>query len=49
MRSGWARLTALFRRKKLDGDLDEQIRSHLQMLEDEYVEQGLPRGEARDR
>lgn len=49
MRRAWARLAAMFRRNSLDRDLDEQVRSHLQLLEDEYIAQGMSPREARDR
>ncbi len=41
------RLTALFRRKRLECQLDEELRAHLEMLTEENVRRGLPPEEAR--
>src|SRR5436309_8139341 len=41
------RITALFRGRKLDGELDAEVRCHLQMLEDEFCASGMNREEAR--
>jgi len=41
------RLRALFRREKLDTEMREEMRHHLEMTESEKVEDGLPPEEAR--
>src|SRR6266498_3259835 len=41
------RLRALFRREKLDAEMREEMRHHLEMTESEKVEDGLPPEEAR--
>jgi predicted permease len=49
---GWlktllSRWVALFRRRKLDNDLDEELRSHLDMAAEENRKRGMPDEEAR--
>jgi putative ABC transport system permease protein len=41
------RLAALFHQNRAETDLAREIDAHLQLLEDQFVEKGLPRGEAR--
>src|SRR5690348_9301624 len=43
------RLRALFLRKQLDRELDEEIRSHFEFATEDYVRRGLPPAEARRR
>jgi predicted permease len=43
------RLRALLRGAAVDRDLDDELQGHLRYLIDEYVAQGLPLSEARDR
>ena len=41
------RLLAVFRRKGFDANLDEELRSHLEMLTEENIRRGIPPEEAR--
>jgi macrolide transport system ATP-binding/permease protein len=41
------RLATLFRRRRLEDDLDQELRSHLEMAVDLHLQRGLPVGEAR--
>ena len=41
------RLRSLLRRGRVEQELDEELRYHVDRLADEYVAQGLPPGEAR--
>jgi predicted permease len=41
------RLAALFRRRRLEGDLDEELRSHLEMAVELNVSKGMSPGDAR--
>ena len=42
-----ARLRELFRLRRIDRELGEELETHLSLLEDEYVRRGLGRAEAR--
>ena len=42
-----ARLRGLFRKKQIDGDLDAEVRSHLEMLTEENIRRGMSPAEAR--
>jgi predicted permease len=42
-----SRLRNFFRKRKLDGDLDAEFHSHLAMLADEHIRQGMTSEEAR--
>jgi putative ABC transport system permease protein len=42
-----SRLMGLFRKCRLDSELDEELRSHLEMLVEENVRKGTPPKEAR--
>ena len=46
-RSAVARCFALFRQRQLDRELDDEIRAHLEMAEQEAMAEGLSREEAR--
>ena len=46
LRRGLSKLGALFRRRKPVDDLEEEIRSHLRMEEQENLESGMTPGEA---
>ena len=50
MRTGlvslWSRLAGRFRPNADEADFDEELKSHLEMLTDEYARQGLPREDA---
>jgi len=41
------RIQALFRRRQLDEDLNQELQSHLEMLAEEYLRRGLPPEDAR--
>lgn len=41
-----SRLRGAFRRKRFDSEMDEEFRSHLQMLADRFVSQGMQKDEA---
>jgi predicted permease len=43
----WMRLRELFRTTRLDGELDEEVGLHLQMMEDEFRRNGMTVAEAR--
>ena len=47
MRILWARFMGLFRRGRLEQELDDEVRLHLEMLEDENLRRGMPPQEAR--
>lgn len=48
--SAWrVRLRALFRRDRLEDDMDRELRFHLDQLVDEHVASGLSPAEARRR
>jgi predicted permease len=47
MRRILVRLLSSFRPERAESELDREIRSHLQLLEDQYVANGMPRSEAR--
>ena len=47
MRRAILRLLALFRSSRAEQELDREIRSHLQLLEDKYVADGMSRSDAR--
>ena len=42
-----ARIQALFRRRQLDDDLDQELQSHLELLIEEHLRRGLSPEEAR--
>jgi len=43
----WHRLTALFRRRRLERDLDDELAFHLAMREADYRRDGVPQADAR--
>ncbi len=43
----WLRMKAIFRRRQLDRDSDDELQFHLAMREQKLVEQGMPSEEAR--
>jgi predicted permease len=47
LRTLWFRLQPFFRRRRIERDLDEELRIHLEMAEEAHVAAGLPREEAR--
>jgi hypothetical protein len=47
MRRTILRLLSSLRHRRAESELDREIRSHLQLLEDKYVADGMPRSEAR--
>ena len=42
-----SRCTSFFRRRRLDDDLDEELRSHIQLATEENQQRGMPEQEAR--
>lgn len=46
LRQAWARLLSLLRKQQLDCDFDEELRSHLALATDDYVQRGMPLAEA---
>src|SRR6059058_2816831 len=42
-----ARLLGIFRRRQLDGDLDAELRAHLEMLTEENIRRGMSPADAR--
>jgi predicted permease len=46
MRESWAKLRAIFLRRRLDADLREEMDAHFQMELDEHLERGLSPGDA---
>src|SRR2546429_1046077 len=42
-----ARLLGIFRRRQLDGDLDAELRAHLEMLTEENIHRGMSPADAR--
>ena len=42
-----SRCAALFRRRKLDEDLDEELRSHIDLAVEENLKRGMSKQEAR--
>jgi putative ABC transport system permease protein len=48
MRRTILRLLSSFRSSRAEQDLSREIRSHLQLLEDQYIARGMDAGEARD-
>ncbi len=47
LKTFWSRLAAMFHRRKLDVELDEELRSHLEMATEEYRRRGMGDDEAR--
>ena len=45
----WCRMRALFRRGKVEGELDEELRFHLERQVEKYMQSGLSREEAQRR
>ena len=43
-----SRCTALFRGQKLDDDLDEELRAHIDFAIEENIKRGMPRDRARE-
>jgi putative ABC transport system permease protein len=43
------RLTSLFRRNRLERDLDRELMFHIEMLTEQHIQQGMPREEAHRR
>jgi len=43
----WMRIRELLRRERLDGELDEEVSLHLQMMEEEFRRRGMSEVEAR--
>lgn len=45
--NAWKRLGAVFRRGQLDREFEDEIRSHIDLATEDYLQRGLPLGEAR--
>ena len=43
----WSRFRGLFRARQLDERLEEEVRGHLEMLEEEYIHRGMTPEQAR--
>lgn len=43
----WRRILAMFRSKKMDRDLEQELETHLALLEEDYERRGLTREQAR--
>jgi len=43
----WMRITELFRGARLDGELDEEVNLHLQMMEEDFRRRGMSAAEAK--
>ena len=46
LKTAWGRIAAMFRRRRLDGELDEELRAHLEMAAEENQRRGMPADEA---
>ena len=42
-----SRLTGMFRKRNLDGELDTELRAHIDALTEEYIRRGMNEQEAR--
>jgi putative ABC transport system permease protein len=47
IRATFTRLLAMFRRRQLDADLDDEVRAHLELLAADYERRGMTNDEAR--
>lgn len=47
LRIAWSRCAALFRARRLDTDLDEELRAHIELAVEENLRRGMTAGEAR--
>ncbi len=47
MKTWPSKFVALLRRRRMDDELDAEIRAHLEMATDEYMRQGMSRADAR--
>jgi putative ABC transport system permease protein len=43
----WARIRAVFRRRQLESELDEEMRSHIEFATEDYLRQGMTGDDAR--
>ena len=46
IRLAWARFVAVFRKRDLDREFDEEVRSHITLATEDYVQRGVPPAEA---
>jgi putative ABC transport system permease protein len=46
VRLAWARVVAAFRKHDLDREFDEEVRSHIALATEDYMQRGVPRAEA---
>ena len=49
VRERWARITGFLRGRRLEGDLDEELASHVELAVEDYVSRGMSPEEARRR
>jgi hypothetical protein len=47
MKQTWARAISMFRKRKLDRELDEGLRSHIELATEDYIRRGMPPADAR--
>ena len=47
LREAWARLVAFFRKRALDGELDEELAVHIELATEDHLRQGMAQSEAR--
>jgi predicted permease len=47
LRTIFSRIAALFRRRRLDADLDEELRAHIDLAVEENIQRGMPPQQAR--
>jgi hypothetical protein len=47
MKQTWARAISMFRKRKLDRELDEELRSHIELATEDYIRRGMPPADAR--
>jgi predicted permease len=47
MKQTWARAISMFRKRKLDREFDEELRSHIELATEDYIQRGMPPADAR--
>src|ERR1700722_3945298 len=47
MKHTWARAISMFRKRKLDREFDEELRSHIELATEDYIRRGMPPADAR--
>lgn len=46
-RQAWERLVSVFRKRRLDEEFAEELRAHIDLATDDYLQRGVPPDEAR--